>query len=81
MTSAAHERLDELLLARATEGLDAADERELTRLLATERDVDAGAYERAAAARSSLLRNDGGIDSPVSRVARQTAAAARSYAS
>ena len=50
MTPAAHDRLDELLLARATEGLDAADDRELARLLAARTDIDAGAYERAAAA-------------------------------
>ena len=50
MPSAAHERLDELLLVRAIEGLDAAEEQELARLLAAEREVDAGAYERAAAA-------------------------------
>ena len=50
MASAARQRLDDLLLARATEGLDAAEEQELARLLAAEHDVDAGAYERAAAA-------------------------------
>jgi hypothetical protein len=50
MASAERKRLDELLLARATEGLDAAEEQELARLLTMERDVDAGAYERAAAA-------------------------------
>jgi hypothetical protein len=50
MASAQRKRLDDLLLARATEGLDAAEEQELARLLTTERDVDAGAYERAAAA-------------------------------
>lgn len=44
------QRLDELLLARAIEGLDAAEERELAGLLAAERDVDAEVYERAAAA-------------------------------
>ena len=50
MASAKRKRLDELLLARATEGLDAVEEQELARLLTAERDVDAGAYERAAAA-------------------------------
>ena len=50
MALRARERLDELLLARAIEGLDAAEEQELERLLAAERDVDASAYERAAAA-------------------------------
>jgi hypothetical protein len=48
--ASARERLDELLLARATEGLDAGEEQELARLLAAERNVDAGGYERAAAA-------------------------------
>lgn len=50
MASAARKRLDELLVARATEGLDAAEERELDRLLAAEGDADAAGYERAAAA-------------------------------
>jgi hypothetical protein len=50
MASATQDRLDELLLARATQGLDAAEEQELERLLAADGDVDAGAYERAAAA-------------------------------
>jgi hypothetical protein len=48
--ASAQDRLDDLLLARATQGLDAAEEQELERLLAAEHDVDAGAYERAAAA-------------------------------
>jgi hypothetical protein len=50
MTSAERQRLDELLFARATEGLDAPDEQELARLLAADQGVDAGAYERAASA-------------------------------
>ena len=50
MASAERKRLDELLLARATEGLDAAEEQEVARLLTTQSNVDAGAYERAAAA-------------------------------
>lgn len=50
MASAARERLDELLLARATEGLDAGEQHELAQLLAAEGDGDDGAYERAAAA-------------------------------
>ena len=50
MVSAARKRLDALLLARATEGLDAAAEQELARLLMKQRNVDEGAYERAAAA-------------------------------
>jgi hypothetical protein len=50
MTSAARERLDELLLTRATEGLGATEAQELARLLAAERNVDETAYERAAAA-------------------------------
>lgn len=43
-------RIDELLLARATEGLSDADARELARLLVAHPDVDAAEYERAAAA-------------------------------
>lgn len=44
------DRLDELLAQRAIEGLDAEAERELEALLATTRSVDAGAFDRAAAA-------------------------------
>jgi len=44
------DRLDELLVARATEGLNAAQQRELVRLLARHPEVDAESYERAAAA-------------------------------
>ncbi|MDZ7747890.1 MAG: anti-sigma factor [Halofilum sp. (in: g-proteobacteria)] len=48
--SAGHEqRLDELLLERATTGLDPAGEAELERLLAAADDVDPDAYEAAAA--------------------------------
>ncbi len=43
-------RLDELLLARVIDGLSGAEARELEQLLAAQPDVDAGAYERAAAA-------------------------------
>lgn len=43
-------RLDELLLTRATEGLEAADETELAALLATHPEADEDRYERAAAA-------------------------------
>lgn len=50
MVGDARKRLDDLLLARATEGLNAADTLELESLLAAEPRVDAGAYERAAAA-------------------------------
>jgi hypothetical protein len=50
MGSAERKRLDALLLARATEGLDAPEEQELARLLAASPDVDATAYERAASA-------------------------------
>ena len=50
MSADARQRLDDLLLAHATEGLNAADALELERLLAAEPRVDAGAYERAAAA-------------------------------
>jgi len=46
----AMQRLDDLLLARATEGLDAAEAQELERLLAAERDVDTDRYDHAAAA-------------------------------
>jgi hypothetical protein len=52
MVERAHaaDRLDELLVARATEGLDAAEQRELEELLASRPDVDAEGFERAAAA-------------------------------
>jgi hypothetical protein len=43
-------RLDELLLRRATEGLDAAAAAELRALLAAHPDADEDRYERAAAA-------------------------------
>ena len=43
------QRLDDLLLARATEGLDAAESAELEALLAAAPDVDAEGYELAAA--------------------------------
>jgi hypothetical protein len=43
-------RLDDLLLARATEGLDDAAAAELERLLAAEPVDEYGGYERAAAA-------------------------------
>ena len=44
------ERLDDLLLARATEGLDREAALELARLLAGTPAADDGGYERAAAA-------------------------------
>ena len=47
--SDAHKRLDGLLLARATEGLNPPDTVELTRLLAAHPDVDPAVYEQAAA--------------------------------
>jgi hypothetical protein len=50
MAGGAAQRLDDLLLARATQGLDAAEAQELARLLAAEPDADDGSYERAAAA-------------------------------
>ena len=50
MSADVRQRLDHLLLARATEGLNATDTLELERLLAAEPRVDAGVYERAAAA-------------------------------
>lgn len=46
----AADRLDELLVARATEGLAPAEQRELERLLAERPEADAEGYERAAAA-------------------------------
>lgn len=50
MPRSASRRLEELLVARATQGLDAAETAELERLLAADPDVDAGGYDRAAAA-------------------------------
>lgn len=50
MATSARQRLDELLLARATEGVTACERAELDALLAQYPDVDANAYERAAAA-------------------------------
>jgi hypothetical protein len=50
MAGGAGQRLDDLLLARATQGLDAAETQELERLLAAEPEADDGVYERAAAA-------------------------------
>jgi hypothetical protein len=67
MAASASQRLDELLLLRATEGLDAADERELERLLAEERGVDAGGYERAAAAVCLAVLGGGGAMPPALR--------------
>jgi hypothetical protein len=46
----ARQRLDDLSIARATEGLGVAEAAELNRLLAAHPYFDAGAYERAAAA-------------------------------
>jgi hypothetical protein len=50
MAAAARQRIDELLLLRATEGLSTQERVELDGLLARHPDVDATAYERAAAA-------------------------------
>jgi hypothetical protein len=50
MARPSHVRLDELLLTRATEGLDAAESAELERLLAAHPHTDEFAYDRAAAA-------------------------------
>jgi len=44
-----HERLDDLLVTRAVEGLDPADDAELERLLAATRDADPDVYDEAAA--------------------------------
>ena len=57
----AHRRLDALLLARATEGLDAAAAQELERLLAAANDVDADVYEHAAAAVCLAVLGGGGV--------------------
>lgn len=46
----ARQRLDRLLLARATTGLRSAEAAELARLMAAHPDVDQDAYDRAAAA-------------------------------
>jgi hypothetical protein len=54
------QRLDELLLARATEGLSRAGTRELERLLAAHPEADADAYERAAAAVTLAVLGTGG---------------------
>ena len=50
MVTTPRQRLDELLFARATEGLSHADALELEPLLAAYPDVDSTGYERAAAA-------------------------------
>jgi hypothetical protein len=50
MTDRRAERLDELLVVRATEGLDVAEANELEQLLAELPDVDSESFERAAAA-------------------------------
>jgi hypothetical protein len=50
MTERRVDRLDELLVARATEGLTVVEERELEQLLASQPEVDRNGYERAAAA-------------------------------
>lgn len=50
MVDAQIPRLDDLLFAQATEGVSEAEARELEQLLAAHPEVDAHAYERAAAA-------------------------------
>jgi len=55
-----HERLEDLLVAQATEGLDAAQARELDRLLTEHPDTDADGYDRAAAALQLALLDDAG---------------------
>jgi len=50
MRADARRRLDDLLLARAIDGLSAVELRELEELLSAHRDVDADAYDRTAAA-------------------------------
>jgi hypothetical protein len=55
MSDATRERLDELLVERAIEGLDAAEAAELERLLARYPAVDGDAFERVAASVSVAL--------------------------
>jgi hypothetical protein len=50
MADSSSARLDELLLRRATEGLEPAEEAQLATLLAAHPEVDEYRYERAAAA-------------------------------
>ncbi len=61
MARDARRRLDDLLLARATEGLDAAAAQELERLLAAATEVDPDAYEHAAAAVCLAALGSGGV--------------------
>lgn len=53
-------RLDDLLLARATEGLDRESAAELARLLAGRPECDDRSYERAAAAVCLAVLGHGG---------------------
>ena len=50
MSPTSRRRIDDLLLTRAIDGLSAAEAQELEALLELHPRVDAGAYERAAAA-------------------------------
>jgi len=67
--------LDELLLRRATEGLDAADDAALRALLAAHPEVDEYRYERAAAA--VLLASLPGIEPMPASVRARLAARRR----
>jgi hypothetical protein len=68
------ERLDDLLLRRATEGLDAAEQGELETLLAAHRGIDAQGYESAAAAVCLAVLGRGALPSAVrARLERRAA--------
>lgn len=68
MAKTARERLDALLLRKATEGLDEAGEREMARLAAGEPEVDTNGYERAAAAICLAALGTGGKLPPALRL-------------
>jgi hypothetical protein len=79
MAGDARQRLDDLLLTRATQGLDAGEAQELERLLAAAAEVDEGSYERAAAAVClAVLGGRSGLPSSVrARLERSAAELAR----
>lgn len=75
MAVSARQRIDELLLARATEGLSVRERAELDALLAEHPDVDASAYERAAAAVClAALGRGGGLPETLRRRLESSAA-------
>lgn len=75
MATSARQRLDELLLARATEGLNAHERAELDELLVRHPEVDANAYERAAAAVClAALGRGGGLPESLRRRLETSAA-------